>query len=224
MLFHSIQGGGYVAPKFVTNFTFIASTGTTGTTTATVPSSSQVGDLCVIVAVGVVPSPAPPSGWTQVSITNGSLFCHRIVYKILTSGDIGTSVVLNGSGNVGSYGATCSLVFRGNIPISAVHISSLNTQGETNTTVSSVKDTSLYPPSNIIIATKSDYNIYYSTYSTAISGSFWNGGISKTVSLQGLAISYEIQNSSNTNRTVSPANASSSNYQHMHSFVLNAAG
>lgn len=224
MLWHKIQGaGGLVGGGGVSEFSFVAIEGNTSLTTATVPSSAQVGDLCVIFSIGASSgAPANPSGWSQIYRIDGPLFSSRGIYKVLTPGDAGSSVTVNSSGSVGVYGATISLVVRGDLPLTSVNVSSLTSQGETSSTASATLNTSAYTPPNILIATKSDLGKSYSSYSTALSGSFWDGGLSKNASLMALAACYEIQNSSNTDRTASPTNPNSSSYQHMHSFVLNA--
>lgn len=222
MLFHSGQGSGRLFRSKITSVSLVASDGTTGSTSVTIPSASKIGDIAIIFGVGVAGTSYPSvSGWTLISGTYGGLFALRIFYKKIQSSDIGASITLNNSSSVDSYGATNVHVFRANSTPMNVYISSLNADGETNNTVSRTKDTSVYSPPNIIIAAKSDFNTYYPTYSSAISGSYWTGGIAKTAPISALASSYEIQNASNINRTVSPTNSSSSAYQHMHSFVIN---
>lgn len=217
------SAGGTLGGGGVSEFSFVAIEGNTSSTTATVPSSAQVGDLCIIFSIGVSSgAPATPSGWSQIYRIDGPLFSSRGIYKVLTPGEAGTSVIVNSATNVSVYGATISLVIRGDVPVTNVYVSSLTSQGETNTTVSASLDTSEYAPPNILIAAKSDFNKTYSSYSTALSGSFWGGGLSKTATIMALAACYEIQNSSNTDRTASPTTPNSSSYQHMHSFVLNA--
>lgn len=217
------SAGGTLGGGGVSEFSFVAIEGNTSLTTATVPSSAQVGDLCVIFSIGVSSgAPANPSGWSQIYRIDGPLFSSRGVYKVLTSGDAGSSVTVNSSSSVNVYGATISLVVRGDRPLTSVNVSSLTSQGETSSTASATLSTSAYAPPNILIAAKSDHNEFYSSYSTALSGSFWDGGLSKTAKLMALAACYEIQNSSNTDRTASPTIPNSSTYQHMHSFVVNA--
>lgn len=221
MLWNKAIGAGGNEGGSITSISFVASDGTTGSQSVVIPATAQVGDVAFIIGGAVSPTSSAPSGWTLVSQTVGGLFTIRVFYKILTAGDPGSSVIINGSSNISSYGATNVLVFRANKTPTSVLISSLNADGEVSTTVSRLKDTTLYSPPNLIIATKYDFSQSYTSYSSAISGTFWNGGIAKNSSINALASCYEIQPSTNTDRTVSPTNATSSTYQHMHSFVVN---
>jgi len=219
----AIGAGGAGGGGGVSEFSFVVSDGTTQTPNAIVPSTSQAGDLCFISSIGVsAGAPITPTGWTQIYRIDGGLFSSRGVYKVLAPEDIGTNVTVSSDQST-LYNASISLVFRGIPQLSSVYISSLTSQGEVNLTTSAALDTSVYSAPNILIATKSDFNKSYSSYSSAISGSFWTGGVVKNSPLMGLACCYEIQNLSNIDRTAAPANPSNSAYQHMHSFVTNAA-
>lgn len=63
----------------------------------TIPASAQAGDLAVLMnASGSLITPTDPSGWTRIINQNASVPVMTVWYRILQSGDAGTTVTMTG--------------------------------------------------------------------------------------------------------------------------------
>lgn len=102
---------------------------TTTSQTITIPASSQVGDIAVYVnrASGIVtiPTTVVPSGWTSVSNVTATYTRSIIAYKILVTGNPGSSVTVMND----TYDSTVMFIFRPTTTITSLSYASLNEQG-----------------------------------------------------------------------------------------------
>jgi hypothetical protein len=102
---------------------------TTTSQTLTIPATSQVGDIAVYVnrATGIISTPTEvvPSGWTSVSNVTATYTRSIIAYKILVSGNPGSSITVMNA----TYDSTVMFIFRPTTTISSLSNASLNGQG-----------------------------------------------------------------------------------------------
>lgn len=102
---------------------------TTTSQTITIPASSQVGDIAVYVnrSMGIVttPSTVVPSGWTSVSNVTATYTRSIIAYKILVTGNPGSSITVMND----TYDSTVMFIFRPTTTITSLSYASLNGQG-----------------------------------------------------------------------------------------------
>lgn len=116
---NNVVSGGKAATEVLemifTSFSFIGSSTATGSNSSiTIPASTQVGDLIVLVIGNGVNT--TPSGYTLLSyIPIDNVKAYLSCYKFATSGDIGSSVVVGDSTNI--HNSACS-VYRGITSIS----------------------------------------------------------------------------------------------------------
>jgi hypothetical protein len=193
-----------------------------GSRTYTVPTTGPlVGDLAVLHYTSVQGEMSPtPTGWTQISLTSSTSAgrqIQRVVYKVLTSGDLGSVLTLATTTNatiLGTYSKTRLATFTPSKPLTGILVSSLTTDVETNT--ARTKDTSIYTSPDIVFAASSFYN---GPANGGYSETYWNQEYI-TGSTTQLITAFEIQNGVNTNRTITPLVGGSALIHH--SFVLNA--
>jgi FtsH-binding integral membrane protein len=158
---------------------------------------------------------ATPSGWTQISLTSTTSAVRqiqRVIYKILTISDLGSTLTLSASAN-GTYNKTRLITFTPSVAVTGVNISSLTV--DANTVPARTKPASAFDPPSIVFAAASFYN--------GVS----NGGFSETYwtqeyinfSFTSLVTAFEIQDDANTERTITPLFTGTALINH--SFVLN---
>ena len=96
MLAHQLKRAPYVAPVGGTTVSWVATATSGDSSSVTIPSASQAGDLAVLFQqsskiFGTV-SYVNPSGWTQDYDSGSSNIRFGINHKILASGDPGSSI------------------------------------------------------------------------------------------------------------------------------------
>lgn len=138
MLWNKLSGAGGAGGPALIGFTFVASASTNiGASTITIPATAQAGDLCVLLdstvnTTATLPTNVVPSGFTQImtaafvranGTTSARMTCS---YKVLVSGDAGSSIT--GLGNTNPRKIV--LVFRPDSSITTVSYSTDNTQTE----------------------------------------------------------------------------------------------
>jgi len=138
MLWNKLSGAGGAGGPALIGFTFVASASTNiGASTITIPATAQAGDLCVLLdstvnTTATLPTNVVPSGFTQImtaafvranGTTSARMTCS---YKVLVSGDAGSSIT--GLGNTNPR--KIALVFRPDSSITTVSYSTANTQTE----------------------------------------------------------------------------------------------
>lgn len=74
------------------------------------PPGSAVGNLVVITAGARFDFTSTPAGWTVADANDGSFFRGRVVWKILTSGDVAAGSVSFSLGGGNAEGATAILI------------------------------------------------------------------------------------------------------------------
>jgi hypothetical protein len=203
--------------SFSSNFTNLVG----GSRFYTVPTTGPLaGDLAILHYTLLEGDTfAIPTGWTQISITattGSGRQLQRVVYKILTSADLGSVLTLSATTNAGllsTYHITRLVTFTPSKPLTGVLVSSLTTD-VTNT--ARTKDTSVYSSPDIIFVASSFYN---GNNNGGYSETYWTQKYIEQALLT-LITAFEIQNDVNTNRTITPLVTGSAIIHH--SFVLNA--
>jgi|13_taG_2_1085334.scaffolds.fasta_scaffold01151_5 hypothetical protein len=204
------------APPATPGFTYVGASTATVNMNIQVPSGAQAGDLAIAhSSTATGPSPTVYSGFTQIASVN-STFEEMFQYKVLTSSDLTTTFTRTAD----NYDAAIMLVFRSGIPVTNVHVSSVNNSNQTSGTPGQqTLTTSSYDAPNLLLA-------LYSSYSSAfpvISGTFWDGSEADAgENANKIRMYYEIQNDANTNRTVA-AGGDYGSYNIMMSCVINVS-
>lgn len=177
--------------------------------TFTVPSNAMVGSLAVVsYTVAGTGYSILPSGWTQAADTGpfGSFdYTIRIIYKFITSGDLGTTVTV--SNNPTSLSGDCKIhlnLFTVTGGLSTVTTSSLNV--DVAPFESSNKITAGIASPCIVIGVIGNYYINGATNTSTLFSdqTYWNNiRVSSTGGFQLVhAFAHEIQNTTKTNRAV----------------------
>jgi hypothetical protein len=90
-------------------WSYVASETSGNSSTITIPAAAQVGDLCVLYDVTAVnDANVTPAGWTSI-ISDNNTFENNFSYRVLTSGEPGSSVT---GQNGGQYSVKIMMVFR----------------------------------------------------------------------------------------------------------------
>ena len=194
---------------------FIDSGSAVDSSTIIIPSSAQAGDVAVLFD-SAVESPSTPTGWTSITSTS-AVFDLSVSYKILASGDAGSSVTgINDGGT--SYNLKQMLVFRFPTTPSSVTISSLTNSGMITgiPTAQTINTVSAGTPVVAIAMTRAYASEPYidETWGTELFTSETNGNNMK--------VYYELQTTTATNRTVTTS-ADYGSYNHTVSFALTAS-
>lgn len=204
------------APPASPSFTYIGASFSLTNMDIQVPSGAQVGDIAIAhSSTATGPSPVVYSGFTAIASVN-STFEEMFQYKVLTSSDLTTTFTRTAD----SYDAAIMLVFRSGIPVTNVHVSSVNNSNQTSGTPSQqTLTTSSYDAPNLLLAL---YSAYTSS-SPVISGTNWDGFETEAgENVNKIRMYYEIQNDANTDRSVT-AGGDYGSYNIMMSCVINVS-
>jgi hypothetical protein len=107
------QGSSLVYFKGFT-WSYVADETNSNSTTITIPATAQVGDLCVLYDVTAVnDANVTPTGWTSI-ISNNDTFENNFSYRLLTSGEPGSSVT---GQTGGQYSIKIMMVFRPSVAV-----------------------------------------------------------------------------------------------------------
>lgn len=207
----TLGGGGLTLSSNYTDFV------DGGSASYTIPAvGPAVGDLAILHYTSLQGTmAATPVGWSQISYTSTTTSfrqIQRVIYKVLTLSDLGSTLTLSTSANA-TYNKTRLITFTPPVSVTGISIRSLSV--DVNTTPVRVKITTNFDPPNIVFAAASFYN---GAANGGYSETYWTQEYIAGTPTQ-LITAFEIQNDANTDRTITPLFTGTALINH--SFVLN---
>jgi hypothetical protein len=192
--------------------TYVSSrTSSTATNLIALPSGTQVGDI-VISLTGTINANYNPTGWTTAFFYN-STFEINCMYKIMEASDISSQFVQLATTTNNTWTSMQLHTFRPSIPITSSYVNDSNAfNASVDGSSISITPTEQSPP-HIILGG----NLFYSSNTPNLAGTFWDGKTNTTGSnnLIRMQFAYEIQPDYSTTRAVTQQGIGASNYSEL---------